>query len=68
MTRIILYDQKSIHIDGYKNIISFGDDRICIQCRKNAVEITGDKLFISSFSGIEMTIGGKITGIRWIDM
>lgn len=68
MTRIILYDQKMLHIDGYKNIICFGDDQICIQCKKKLLEISGEKLFISSFSGIEMTIGGCITGIRWIDM
>lgn len=68
MTRIILYDQKSIHIDGYKSIVSLDHSRICIQCSKKAVEICGEDLFISSFSGIEMTVGGLITGIRWIDI
>lgn len=68
MTRIILYDQKSIHIDGYNNIISFSDETICIQCKKKILEISGTHLYISSFNGIEMTVSGLISGIRWINV
>lgn len=68
MTRIILYEQKSMHIDGYKNIISFSNETICIQCRKRILEISGKGLYIASFNGIEMTVNGSISGIRWIDM
>lgn len=68
MTRIILYEQKSMHIDGYKSILSFADETICILCKKKVLEITGTGLYIASFNGIEMTVNGLISGIRWIDM
>lgn len=68
MTRIILHDQKSMHIDGYRNILSFADDTICILCKKKVLEISGNGLYIASFNGIEMTVNGSISGIRWIDM
>ncbi len=68
MTRIILYDQKSMHIDGYKNILRFSEEKIYIQCKEQILEVSGSKLYISSFNGIEMTINGMISGIKWIDM
>lgn len=68
MTRVVLLDQKSIHIDGYKSILSLNEEVICIQCKKKILEISGRKLVIDTFNGIEMTISGFISGIRWLNL
>lgn len=68
MTRVVLLEQKSIHIDGYKSILSLNEETICIQCKKKILEISGRKLVIDTFNGIEMTISGFISGIRWLNL
>lgn len=68
MTRVVLLDQKYVHIDGYKSILSLDEEIICIQCKKKILEISGKKLMIDTFNGIEMTISGFISGIRWLSL
>ena len=67
MTRVTLLDQKSVHIDGYKSIISFDDLHISIKCHKKNLEINGENLRITSFNGIQMQISGCISEIKWSD-
>lgn len=67
MTRVILFDKKSVHIDGYKSIISFDEENVRLQCSKCILEVYGSKLYIASFTGIEMEIKGVIEGVRWLN-
>lgn len=66
MTRIIMEGQNSLHIDGYKGIVSFSDSTICIQSKNNKIEIVGKDLIIESFTGTWMKIVGVIISINWI--
>lgn len=66
MTRIIMEGQQSLHIDGYKGIISFSDTTICIRCKNKKLEVVGKDLKIESFTGTWMQIVGLIISISWI--
>lgn len=65
MTQVILFDDKSVHIDGYKNIISFNSEHMCIRCRDKVLDIRGNNLQIDSFSEVKMVISGVISGLEW---
>lgn len=67
MTRAVMIDQNYLHIDGYRNIISFDDQCIRLDCKTKILEIQGEKLLIDSFTGIEMTISGKVDNICWMN-
>ena len=66
MTQVILYDDKTVHIDGYKNIISFDSEHMCIKCKDKVLDITGKNLQIDSFSEVKMVISGRINNIGWL--
>ena len=68
MTQIILYDNKSVHIDGYKNIITFNSDHLCVSCKNRILEIYGNNLQIDSFTEVCMVVSGKIDNICWADL
>ena len=65
MTQVILFDDKSVHIDGYKNIISFNSEHMCIRCRDKVLDIRGNNLQIDSFSEVKMVTSGVISGLEW---
>lgn len=67
MTRITIIDQKSVHIDGYKGIISFSDKEATINCGKRVIGIFGNNLLVASFNGIQMEITGRIYEVKWIE-
>ncbi len=65
MTQVHFYDQVCVHVDGYRQILSFDTEQILLQCKKNLLLIEGKSLRIASFDGTEMTVRGNITGVRW---
>ncbi|MBQ9609986.1 MAG: YabP/YqfC family sporulation protein [Lachnospiraceae bacterium] len=65
MTQVVLYDDKTVHIDGYKNIINFNSEHMCIRCRDKVLNIKGKNLQIDSFSEIKMIISGVILCLEW---
>ncbi|MBR1815486.1 MAG: YabP/YqfC family sporulation protein [Lachnospiraceae bacterium] len=65
MTQVILYDDRTVHIDGYKNIISFDSEHMCIRCKDKVLDIKGKNLQIDSFSEVKMVISGVISGLEW---
>lgn len=67
MTQIIIYDNKSVHIDGYKSIITFDSERLCISCKNRILEIKGKGLQIDSFTEVCMNISGYICDISWVN-
>ena len=66
MTKIILIDDTTIHIEGYKNIITMESEQVCIQCQKKRLMIYGEKLKIETFSNVELNVYGLITKIEWM--
>lgn len=67
MTQVILYGNKSVHIDGYKSIITFDSERLCISCKNKILEIKGKELIIDSFTGVCMNISGYISDVSWVN-
>ncbi|MBQ9277314.1 MAG: YabP/YqfC family sporulation protein [Lachnospiraceae bacterium] len=67
MTQIILYGNKSIHIDGYKCIVSFTSKQLSVKCRNKTLNIKGCDLKIDSFTSVYMVISGTIDDISWSD-
>ncbi len=65
MTRLMLMDNKKAYVDGYKSIISIEDNEIRIMCHDRVLIISGEKLRITSFTGIEMTVVGKLCNVSW---
>lgn len=68
MTKIILIDDKTIHIEGYKHIISMEKDVVCLLCKKKKLLIFGSDLKIEMLSAIELNINGVITKVEWTKM
>ena len=67
MTQIILYDNKTIHIDGYKSIINFRSDELSVKCKERTLVIKGSELQIDSFSEVCMVVSGKINDVSWVN-
>ncbi|MBE5944233.1 MAG: hypothetical protein E7258_04875 [Lachnospiraceae bacterium] len=65
MTKLILFDDKSIHIEGYKNIVNMEKNQIRINCGKKILNILGKELKIEILTSIELNIYGKICNIFW---
>ena len=65
MTQIILYGNKSVHIDGYKCIINFTSSRLSIRCKEKVLIIKGSNLMIDSFTSVYMVVSGIIDDISW---
>lgn len=65
MTQVHFYNHDSVHVDGYRNIVSFNDNEIVLRCKKNNLIIFGSKLQIVSFNGMEISVRGYIEGVRW---
>lgn len=65
MTQVHFYDQVCVHVDGYRQIVSFDTEQVLLRCKKNLLLIEGKSLRIASFDGAEMTVRGNITGVRW---
>lgn len=65
MTQVHFYDQVCVHVDGYRQIVSFDTEQVLLSCKKDLLLIEGKSLRIASFDGTEMTVRGNITGVRW---
>ena len=67
MTRIILQDNKSVHIDGYKRILNYDKESIKLLCSKKIIEIYGNNLNVIYFTSIQIEIEGMIDGVKWLE-
>lgn len=67
MTQIILYDNRNIHIDGYKKILHFDSKKLSIKCKDKILEINGNNLLIDSFSEVCMVVSGIIENVSWVN-
>ena len=65
MTKIIIIDDKTIHIEGYKHISAMEVDFVILQCNKKKLLIRGKNLTIEMLSAIELDVFGQIYSIEW---
>ncbi len=68
MTKIILIDEKTIHIEGYKHIITMDNEVVSLLCSKKRLVVSGSNLKIELLSSIELNIHGLITKVEWTKM
>ena len=62
MTQVHFYDQTCVHVDGYRQIVSFDTTQVLLRCK---LVIEGNALRIASFDGAEITVRGDIAAVRW---
>ena len=65
MTQVHFYEQTCVHVDGYRQIVSFDPEQVLLQCRKHMLAIEGTGLRIDSFDETEITVRGNIEAVRW---
>lgn len=65
MTKIIIIDNKTIHIEGYKHISAMEIDYVVLQCKNKKLLIRGKNLTIEMLSAIELDVYGQIDCIEW---
>ena len=67
MTKIILVDNKSIHIEGYKHIVIMDESVVRLKCGKRILNIEGSNLAIETLCNMELNIYGIIEKVAWMD-
>lgn len=66
MNRIVINEDKSVYIDGYKHIMKYEDYEIILQASKKQIIIQGNTLLIECFNKTEMLIRGEILNIKFV--
>ena len=66
MTQVHFYDQTCVHVDGYRQIVSFDTTQVLLRCKKNMLVIEGNALRIASFDGAEITVRGDIAAVGYL--
>ena len=63
MTRIVINENKSVYVDGYRHILKYDEDEIVLKLSKKQLHIKGNELTITSFCNTEFLITGNIMNI-----
>lgn len=63
MTRIVINENKSVYVDGYRHILKYNEDEIILKLSKKQLLIKGSELTITSFCNTELLIKGNILNI-----
>lgn len=66
MNRIVINENSSIYVDGYKRIIKYEDSEIILAISKKQVVIQGMNLLIECYSKTEMLIKGVINNVSFV--
>lgn len=66
MNRIVINENSSIYVDGYKHIIKYEDSEIILAISKKQVAIQGMNLLIECYSKTEMLIKGVINNVSFV--
>lgn len=57
--------QSAVRIENYQGIIEYSDVRLLLQCKKCRLEITGNDLFIESYTREELLLRGRIDQVHY---
>lgn len=57
--------QDAVRIENYLGIIEYSASRLLLQCKKCRLEITGNKLFIESYTRDELLLRGRIDQVHY---
>lgn len=64
--RIVNLGGKSVYVEGIKSVISFGEENIRFQLKKNALSITGSNLKVKYLDKTSCVVVGDILGLNLI--
>ncbi len=62
---VVLYGNRRMTVQGCRRILSYSPARICLQLRHSVLEIVGEKLGCTAFSGGCTTIRGDIQALSY---
>ncbi len=57
--------QNAVRIENYLGIIEYTEIRLLLQCKKCRLEITGNDLFIESYTRDELLLRGRIDQVHY---
>lgn len=60
-----LTGQNAVRIENYMGIIEYSDTRLLLQCKLCRLEITGQALFIESYTRDELLLKGRIDQVHY---
>lgn len=66
MTRVVINENHSVFLDGYRHILKYDVAEIIVKITKKKLIVQGINLAITSFCTTEMLIKGEITAIYFI--
>ena len=58
--------QEEVYVENYKGIIEYTSTRLCLQTKHCKLEIQGECLCITYYTGDEMKITGRIEQINYL--
>lgn len=58
--------QHAVRIENYMGIIEYSEIRLLLQCKTCRLEITGNHLFIESYTCDELLLRGQIDQVHYL--
>lgn len=62
--KITLLSGEALVVDGHKGIFSYQSDCVKIKTKNTLIVVEGENLFLSELGSGELTLTGKISGVR----
>lgn len=62
--RIMMFSNREAIVSGCKSITEYGNEQICLDCKKITVKFCGTDMVIDSYLSEEVRISGFITGME----
>ncbi len=63
---VTVVGQKEVCIENYKGIVEYTDTRLVLQTKNCRLEVLGQNLFITYYTGEEMKVTGHIEQISYL--
>lgn len=60
---VTLENDRNVWVDGCIAVLVYEDERIVLKLSRRRLTVTGSSLTLEAFSGHELCISGRITGI-----
>lgn len=64
--RCVLMGEEAVFVEGATRLEAYDPETVRIRCGRQSVEITGQQLTLKGMDRGEMTVRGKISGIRLV--
>ncbi len=65
LSRITMTGQLAVFIENHRGIVEYGPKAVRINTSTGVIAVKGEKLFIKSIIGDEITVEGQIKGVEF---